>query len=259
MTAKNTSNRSAHKNHDNSIKKTVVSTAKRRLRKKHIHAYPWQKDGEGLLLINRTQIERILDAVPLDYEKDTCDKMLDYLLIVKELNKDINLVSRSNVEEVLLISLFESLFASKISIWKNKDISYLDIGTGGGFPGIPIALLYPDISVTLLDSRRSKILALRRICSELKITNVRVIHDRAEILHDHEDIVYDVTTVRAVGPLKEFTPWVETLLKPGGSLLTWKGPEAKSESELLDNNKWKAIENISIVTHRGILHFQMLK
>jgi len=197
-------------------------------------------------------VREITEALNLQLEEDKVARLLDHLLLVRELNREINLVSRSSVERTLLASLWESLVAARLH-WETGE-RLLDLGSGGGFPGLPLAIVLPGLHVTLLDSRRAKTLALKRILAELKMNPFpEVVHDRAETLAEHSDVRFDAVAVRAVGPLKEVAPWAERLLVPGGRLLAWKGPEGLKEFQSLPAERWKLQERLPVLPHRSIL------
>ncbi len=105
----------------------------------------------------------------------------------------------------------------------------IDVGRGGGFPGVVIAILRPDIHVTLLDGRKKKTDFLRTVAEELCL-DVTVLRGRAEelILSDHGG-AYDLATARAVAPMVRLLPWTLPFLRPGGMLYAVKGERWSEE------------------------------
>ena len=107
----------------------------------------------------------------------------------------------------------------------------LDVGTGGGFPGIPLAILCPDVSFTLIDSIGKKVNAVREICKSLQLSNVEVMQVRAELLDDK----YHYIVSRAVAHIDKFTLWVRgkiiepSPLFPDNGILYLKGGELTEE------------------------------
>jgi|GEM_PF-563214 len=207
--------------------------------------------------ISSSTVKDLLARFDFPQDDLVVSQYVDHLLLVAEFNKEINLVSRTSVDNVLLHSLWESIIPAKVFDWSGIK-SVMDIGTGGGFPGTPLAISLPETEFTLLDSRRAKTLALRSIVSEIKLENVEVIHERAEIFHEHDDRKFDLVTMKAVGLVKEAIPWVESLLKPGGYFLVWKGPEGLREFKSVDNSKWKIEKTIPIFPHRSVLVLKQL-
>ena len=120
-------------------------------------------------------------------------------------NSKINVISRKDIEELYIRHVLHSLAISKVCEFKpNSEI--LDVGTGGGFPGIPLAILYPDINFTLVDSIGKKIRVVQQVANELGLTNVHAIHTRAENV-DHR---FDFIVSRAVTRIGPFYNWVKT-------------------------------------------------
>lgn len=113
-----------------------------------------------------------------------------------------------------------------LEFWKNRNahVSLLDVGTGGGFPLLPIAICCPSIRCTGLDAVGKKVKAVERIAAALELKNVRLIQERTEVLgrnKDHRD-QYDIVTARAVAPLPVLLEFCAPFLKRGGSLVLWK-------------------------------------
>lgn len=215
-------------------------------------------DAPEWLLQNNTQVKvssatvtELVEAMGLSTQNDRIAHFVDHLLLVKELNQEINLVSRANVESVLLQSLWESLVPVLNDSWHRGE-RILDLGSGGGFPGLCLAIALPDYHFTLVDSRRAKTLALTSMVNEMGLKNVDVVHERAETLSEHDGRVFDTVVVRAVGLLKEVAPWASGLLRPGGTLLAWKGPEGLREMTALNHDEWKLAETLPVLPHRSV-------
>ncbi len=240
-------------------KKNEVQAPERKIKRpKPIHPLERRIEKEGDSAICTAVVKEILDTLKLEFSKEQIAQFLDQLLLVKEMNREINLVSRVSVEKVLLVSLWESLAAVTNIDWK-KGNDILDLGTGGGFPGIPLSIALPDDKMTLLDSRRSKILSVRRIVEQLSLDNTTVVHDRAETYVDHEESRFDVIAARGVGPLKEIGPWASALMKDRGVLLAWKGPEGIREMKDLPSENWTLKGRIAIQPHRHIMMLEYVR
>ena len=102
-----------------------------------------------------------------------------------------------------------------------------DVGSGAGFPGVVVALMRPDLEVTLIEPMERRVAWLHDVASELSIDNVTVERARAEELHGARE--FDVVSARAVAALKKLIPWVAPLIAPGGSLVALKGERAALE------------------------------
>ncbi len=213
---------------------------------------PWLLSKKRDFTLGGEQVLEIVQALGLSIPPEKTSLLLNHLLIARELNRSVNLVSRSNVEGVLLLSLWESLAPLRNTrLTKGKRV--VDLGTGGGFPGIPLAIAAPQLEITLLDSRRAKTIALSRMLRDLGIENAVVVHDRAETFAKHMEKPYEMVTARAVGSLREVAPWASSLLVNCGLLLTWKGPEGMREMKELPTGTWKLVEHMPVLPHRALM------
>jgi 16S rRNA (guanine527-N7)-methyltransferase len=143
--------------------------------------------------------------------------------IYRDWNGKINLISRKDID-----SLYEKHVLHSLSIAKSfgfkKDHQILDIGTGGGFPGIPLAIFFPQTEFLLLDSIGKKIKVVQEVASALGLPNVSAVHSRVEDIRNRQ---FDCVVSRAVAPLKELWDWSKPLLrkrKNGGPVLTAEEP-----------------------------------
>ena len=134
-------------------------------------------------------------------------------------------------EKYLHLSLGEGNISTRSMSVKNSGVKLLDIGTGGGFPAVPIALTYPDLKVTALDSIRKKINAIKNIKQELNIQNLTTICNRAENLAEK----FDIITSRAVASLDKICTYALPLLKKDGYFIAYKS--RKTPEEIADAEK----------------------
>jgi len=152
----------------------------------------------------------------IDLTDEQLEKIESYAKLLLRWNKDINLISRRDEGNIWLSHLLHSvsiLFKVKIP----PAASILDLGTGGGLPGIPLKILLPEISITLLDSTQKKIKVVQEILEALSLENTAALWGRAEEigkLPNHQKH-YDIIVARAVGPLKDLVRWSWPLLKEG--------------------------------------------
>lgn len=124
--------------------------------------------------------------------------------LYKDWNTKINVVSRKDIDELYLRHVLHSLGIAKVIQFKD-DTSILDVGTGGGFPGVPLAILFPNCQFHLVDSINKKLKVVEAICDALNITNVKTTHSRVEAIQDNFDFIVS----RAVTAMPEFTKWVK--------------------------------------------------
>ena len=166
-------------------------------------------------------------------DKQKFEKYMEFFL--RE-NSKLNLISKNDEKYLWEKHVFDSLTIEKFfEKYKITDLSskkLLDIGTGGGFPSVPIALNYPDLQVTALDSIRKKINAIYEIKENLHIENLHPICKRAEAL---ENIKFDFITTRAVAELKILIPYAIPLLKDDGYFIAYKSMKAEEEIKNADN------------------------
>lgn len=146
--------------------------------------------------------------VILRYFSDLTETQKDQFGKLDELyrfwNAQINLISRKDIDNLYLHHILHSLAVAKV-ITFNSGSKILDVGTGGGFPGIPLAIMFPEVQFHLVDSIGKKIKVVKEVSSALGLTNVTSEHTRVETLKDK----YDFIVSRAVTTLPEFHGWVQ--------------------------------------------------
>lgn len=126
-----------------------------------------------------------------------------------EWNAKINVISRKDIDNLYLHHVLHSLSIAKLVSWK-EGTSVLDVGTGGGFPGIPLAILFPDVSFHLVDSVGKKIKVVQAIADALELQNVKAQQVRAEQAKGQ----FDFVVTRAVARLQQLYQWVHKKVKP---------------------------------------------
>lgn len=129
-------------------------------------------------------------------------KQLD--TIYKEWNAQINVISRKDIDELYLRHVLHSLGIAKVQSFKPGS-SILDVGTGGGFPGIPLAILFPECKFHLVDSIAKKLKVIDEVVEGLGLTNVKTTHSRVENIEG----TYDFIVSRAVAAMPTFVRWVK--------------------------------------------------
>ena len=140
-------------------------------------------------------------------------------------NAKVNLISKNDEKFFWEKHIFDSLAIEKFFEKYGLRKSLLDIGTGGGFPSVPIAIAYPEIEVYALDSIRKKLNAIDNIKSVLDLKNLHTICERAEKLTDK----YELVTSRAVASMKVLAQYASSLLKSGGYFVAYKSLKAEDE------------------------------
>lgn len=157
------------------------------------------------------------------------DKMTAFYTLLEEANRSFNLTSVEGPEETAIRHFGDSLALPAQNLLYNGD-RVVDVGTGAGFPGIPIAILRENIHFTLLDSMKKRTTFLESAISKLSLGNVTVVTTRAEeFARGAGRERFDAALSRAVAPLNVLLEYMLPLLKPGGRALAWKGPSALDE------------------------------
>lgn len=148
-----------------------------------------------------------------------------------EWNEKINVISRKDIDALYEKHILHSLAIAAICNF-HSGASVVDIGTGGGFPGIPLAILYPEVSFTLSDSIGKKIKVVNEVIAATAIKNARGIHSRVELVEGP----FDFAVSRAVAPLADLWKWIKPSLRKGrmsdefaNGLLCLKGGNLKDE------------------------------
>ncbi|MFT7156679.1 MAG: 16S rRNA (guanine527-N7)-methyltransferase [Parvicella sp.] len=178
------------------------------------------------------------------------DKQLDQLCQLKELyahwNSQINVISRKDIENFDERHVLHSLGIAKVANFVDGT-KILDIGTGGGFPGIPLAIMFPNVEFHLVDSIGKKIKVVNEVVEALGLTNVKTDHERAENINGQ----YDFVVSRAVARMSKFMPWVkgkfhgknQNVLFNG--ILYLKGGDVHEELSEIKSKHFPAIHELS--------------
>ena len=175
-----------------------------------------------------------------DFKKDFClyfeeeiddnkiQKFYDYMNLLVEWNKKINLTAITEEKDIILKHFVDSLTVLKY-IKENKSI--VDVGTGAGFPGIPLAIMNDSLKITLVDSLNKRINFLNEVCSKIKLKNTKAIHSRAEEFGQDNNYreSYDIAISRAVSNLTVLAEYLLPLVKVGGKIICMKGPDIEEE------------------------------
>ncbi|GAA4360463.1 16S rRNA (guanine(527)-N(7))-methyltransferase RsmG [Kangiella marina] len=159
------------------------------------------------------------------------EQLLEYLSSLFKWNKAFNLTAIRNPQEALYLHLLDSVVVSPAVASFD---SCLDVGTGGGLPGIPLAILNPEKSFTLLDTNSKKTRFLKQVVYELGLNNVTVVNKRVQDFN--HDSGYACILSRAFASLKDMTDWTEHLLAADGQWLAMKGLYPDDEIAQLDSS-----------------------
>ena len=173
------------------------------------------------------QLKRGLIALGLTLEGDIQQRLLDYLALIEKWNRVHNLTAIREPGKMVSHHLLDSL-AVALHLHPRR---LLDVGSGAGLPGIPLALANPNVHVTLLDSNHKKAAFLNQAVMELKLKNAEVCAERVESWHPEEK--FDVIISRAFSDMGEFVRVTRHLLGAGGMMAAMKGLHPYEEIEKL--------------------------
>lgn len=166
-------------------------------------------------------------------------KFLSYQELIKKWNSKINLTSVTDDSEIIVKHFLDSLTVSEL-ITDGPNI--LDIGTGAGFPGVPIAIVRESLNITVLDSREKRIFFINEVLRELDLSNVKTVSGRAEDSNNGVPrINFDYVLTRAVGDIKEVINLSVPYLNEKGKIILMRGKEGKIEWERFKNGNLKLL------------------
>ena len=176
------------------------------------------------------------------YFKDLSEEQLNQFkkleFLYKDWNSKINVISRKDIDELYLRHVLHSLSIAKLISFK-ENTTLLDVGTGGGFPGIPLAILFPNCSFHLVDSIQKKINVVNSVVKELDLKNVNTSCSRVEAISEK----YDFVVSRAVTNMKDFVSWIKFKINKKSfndfknGVLYLKGGDLKEELKSFKNIK----------------------
>ncbi|MBC2716660.1 MAG: 16S rRNA (guanine(527)-N(7))-methyltransferase RsmG [Desulfobacteraceae bacterium] len=174
----------------------------------------------------------------IDIDRRQSDQMALYATELLAGNEKINLTAITDPAEVAEKHIIDSLIPGKYiqSVSSVPEITLLDIGTGGGFPGIPLKIFIPSLSVSLVDSSRKKINFLKYVIRILNLKNISAQQYRVEELSKHPDFAgqFDMVISRAFTSLKRFLFLAVPLIKPDGFIIVMKGKDVQKELDELN-------------------------
>ena len=183
------------------------------------------------------------------FRKEQIEQFYEYMRLLKEWNEKINLTAITEPKEIITKHFIDSL---TVLPYINENDKVIDIGTGAGFPGIPLKIAKPELNITLLDSLNKRITFLEEVISKLGLTDIYCIHGRAEEYALEKREFYDVAVSRAVAELPVLLEYLLPFVKVGGRCICMKGPKAIEEIEKSNKaleilgGKIEKVENIKI-------------
>ncbi|MDY6065223.1 MAG: 16S rRNA (guanine(527)-N(7))-methyltransferase RsmG [Finegoldia sp.] len=171
-----------------------------------------------------------LEEYEIEIDQEQVDLLERHAAMVLEKNKVMNLTAITDEEMFHVKHIVDSLYLLKLVDLK-KDSKVIDLGTGAGFPGIPLKIARPDLEMTLFDSLNKRVDFLKEVISELELSNIEAVHGRAEEAARTEDFRerYDYCVARAVSRLDTLAEYCLPFVKVGGYMLAMKGKSGEAE------------------------------
>lgn len=202
-------------------------------------------------------LARGIQALGLSIDTAAQQRLLDYLALLAKWNKAYNLTAVRNVDEMVSRHLLDSL--SIVPLFEAAGGErWLDVGSGGGMPGIPLAILFPGKSLTLLDSNGKKTRFLTQVKLELKLDNLQVIHSRVEAFQPEQP--FNGIVSRAFSSLADFTNWTRHLGDVHTNWLAMKGVHPSDElAALPEDFRVEAEHALAVPGCQGQRHLLILR
>ena len=158
--------------------------------------------------------------------EEQMQKFFFYMELLLEWNQKMNLTAITDPKEIILKHFIDSM---TISPYIKQEKKVIDVGTGAGFPGIPLAIICPNTSFTLIDALNKRISFLKEVVTKLQLSNVVVEHARAEDFAKENREKYDIATSRAVANLPVLLEYLLPFVKKEGKCICMKGPNIQEE------------------------------
>ena len=203
-----------------------------------------------ILEFNNSLIEKA-NCIGIEISQENAKQFYKYMKLLLEWNEKMNLTAITDPEEIILKHFVDSL---TIMPYLSNANTILDVGTGAGFPGLPLKILEDNKEFTLLDSLNKRITFLQNVISELELKNVQAIHGRAEEYISQKRESYDIVTSRAVAKLNVLIEYMLPFVKVGGRCICMKSfeiegelKEAKKAIEIL-GGKIEKVDEITLPT-----------
>ena len=180
------------------------------------------------------KMEKLSNKINEVFNEKQIEKFFNYMNLLLEWNEKINLTAIVEEDDIILKHFIDSITINK---YLKNDNKIIDVGTGAGFPGIPISIINEEKQITLLDSLNKRVIFLQDVIDKINLKNVNAIHSRAEDFGKNKDYreKYDVAVSRAVASLNILLEYMLPLVKVGGKCICMKGSNIEEE---LENSKF---------------------
>jgi 16S rRNA (guanine527-N7)-methyltransferase len=204
-------------------------------------------DGQSLTLI---EIRAILAPFCVELTDDQIDKIREYTRLLLKWNKSVNLTAIEDPLEIIGRHFGESMYASRLLPVEAGNL--VDVGSGGGFPGLALRILSPHLKVTVIESNKKKCVFLSEVVRALDLTNVGVVPHRYEEFRIPAGSV-NFVTARALGGFSRLLQWSNTVLAARGHLVLWLGQDDSTTVSRAQSWVWQPAVKIPESQKRFIL------
>lgn len=171
------------------------------------------------------------------FSVEQIEQFYKYMNLLIEWNEKMNLTAITEPKEIILKHFIDSITILK---YIDDNSKLVDVGTGAGFPGVPLSIMKPTLKIILVDSLNKRLIFLQEVVKELNLKNIEIVHARAEEFGQNKNYreKFDIATSRAVANLATLSEYLVPLVKIGGKIISMKASNAKEEI----NDAQKAIE-----------------
>ena len=176
----------------------------------------------------KDKLKEISKQIDINLNEKQLEQFKKYMDLLLEWNEKINLTAITEEDEVILKHFVDSMTVLK---YIDNGASIVDVGTGAGFPGIPVSIAKDSVNVILVDSLNKRINFLQEVISQIDLKNIKAIHSRAEEFGQNKEHreKYDISVSRAVANLSVLVEYLLPLVKVGGKCICMKGSEVEEE------------------------------
>lgn len=182
--------------------------------------------------MNKEQLEQLLKTTFENITTISLNQLYQYYQMLEESSKVMNLTTITKLEDVYIKHFYDSLLLSKV-VDLNQDLTLADIGTGAGFPGLVLKIVYPHLDITLIEPTTKRCNFLNKVIDSLNLKKIQVLNERAENLSENYRNSFDIVTARAVAGLNILSELCVPFVKVNGLFIALKG--SSYETELVNN------------------------
>lgn len=203
-----------------------------------------------MLSLTNTQIAEALKPYGVLPSLDLTAGIKTYIELLLKWNRSVSLTTVTNVDDILRFHFGESLFALPMLPVEKSRLA--DVGSGAGFPGIPLAMARLSLDVTLIEPNAKKFAFLNEVIRQLALANISAVRARTSDLHFSNER-FEIITARAVGQFDGLIGWAKAKITPGGKLLLWLGGEDAKQISVDARFEWSGPVRIPQSDRRFVL------